>query len=284
MGAAGDQLELVYEDELDDSFTGLASEDGPMTVAGFGSLLSERSARYTFPNLTDFRLGKVHGWRRVFAHTADVFFARGIARPDTAEIASLSLERCEPTSQQPQWGVLVAQATAGAPEGLPAPVAAAEAATPAVAAATPAAVVVSLFEVPATPASVAAFIAREHEFRFVAVEPTDMEGRPVGRKAVICARNTDADYRRLRCPPDEWARRWSPYGITRVWRDDVLPCRTYLRHCVLAARALGPQAEEAFLQGTFLADRRTTIAEHLARNPDIMEERPPPELSERYNG
>lgn len=34
-----------------------------MTVAGFGSLLSERSARTTFPNLQNFRIGRVKGGR-----------------------------------------------------------------------------------------------------------------------------------------------------------------------------------------------------------------------------
>lgn len=32
-----------------------------MTIAGFGSLLSERSARSTFPDLTNFRVGRVAG-------------------------------------------------------------------------------------------------------------------------------------------------------------------------------------------------------------------------------
>ena len=37
-------------------------------------------------------------------------------------------------------------------------------------------------------------------------------------------------------------------------RDDVLPCRLYLRHCVLAARGLGsPAALDSFLDSTFLA-------------------------------
>lgn len=31
------------------------------------------------------------------------------------------------------------------------------------------------------------------------------------------------------------------------------------RHCVLAARKLGPEAEASFLDGTFLADRQTTV-------------------------
>ena len=52
-----------------------------------------------------------------------------------------------------------------------------------------------------------------------------------------------------RCPPEEFKRRWAPWGIDRVWNDqeDVLPCRVYLRHCVLAARSLGPEAAVSFL-------------------------------------
>lgn len=228
--------------ELDDSFTGLA-EGGLMTIAGFGSLLSERSARYTFPDLQNFRPGRVHNWRRVFAHTADVFFTRGIARPHTGEISSLSCEPCPGSS-----------------------------------------VVVSLFEVPASPASVAAFIAREHEFRFVAVQPTNLDGTPAGRTAVICARNSDTEYKARRCPPDEWARRWGVHGLDRVWRDDVLPCRVYLRHCVLAARSFCTEAYTSFLDDTYLADRRTVVRQYVELNPSIMDELPPPELAERYSG
>lgn len=44
--------------------------------------------------------------------------------------------------------------------------------------------VVSLFEVPANTASIAAFIEREHEFRFLAVHPTTLQGQSTGRVAV----------------------------------------------------------------------------------------------------
>ena len=37
---------------------------------------------------------KVRGYRRIFAHTASVFFQRKIARPETGEISSLSCEEC----------------------------------------------------------------------------------------------------------------------------------------------------------------------------------------------
>lgn len=118
-----------------------------MSIAGFGSLLSIDSARFTFPDLQNFRTRKVRphvvdaaakaqtfafecgsdlhvqqagcsrdrvrslrsaaeiavnrhganvlqvdGFRRVFAHTAPVFFERGIAKLNTLEISSLSCE------------------------------------------------------------------------------------------------------------------------------------------------------------------------------------------------
>ena len=53
------------------------------TIIGFGSLISERSSRSTFPNLEEFRFIKVFGFRRVFSHPAAIFFERGIADCNT---------------------------------------------------------------------------------------------------------------------------------------------------------------------------------------------------------
>ena len=69
-----------------------------------------------------------------------------------------------------------------------------------------------------------------------------------------------------------------------VCSDDILPCRVYLRHCYLAAKNLGKEAEDNFLDCTFLADRKTPIRTHLEQNPGIMDELPPPSLAERYCG
>ncbi|XP_051152668.1 uncharacterized protein LOC127266452 isoform X3 [Andrographis paniculata] len=96
--AAGDSLPpkvLPFElkDEVD--FEQIVSPDGLVSVCGFGSLLSERSARSTFPDLINFRVAMLMGFRRVFAHVAPVFFQRGIAKPETKEISSLSVEPCE---------------------------------------------------------------------------------------------------------------------------------------------------------------------------------------------
>ena len=69
----------------------------------------------------------------------------------------------------------------------------------------------------------------------------------------------------------------------------MLPCRVYLRHCVLAAKKLSDQssseaAYNSFLDDTCLADRVTTVKTYLAQHPDIMYELPPPELAARYSG
>jgi hypothetical protein len=245
--------------ELTDDFQDIICENNLLTVAGFGSLLSLTSATSTFPDLQNFRMGYVRGFRRVFAHSCSIFFERGIARPETAEISSLSVE------PHPDFEILV-----------------------------------TLFEIDASnPETIKAFIDREHEFRFCAVTTRQFNSELEGdddataaeesrgredRPAVICAMNTDENYRKTRCAPEEWERKYGKHGLTSIWRDDVLPCRVYLRHCVLAATKLGPIAEESFLDGTVLADRTTTIRQWLEQNPEIMSELPPPSLAQRYAG
>ena len=246
-----------------------------VTIAGFGSLLSRKSAALTFPDLSNFRKGRLlaapsdgadgaAAWRRVFAHTTAIFHTRGVARPETREVASLSVEPAV---------------------GAPSP---------------PPPLLVSLFEVEATPEAAAALVDREHEFQLLALPVEDVvdgsddaaTASSTRRLAVVCAAWADAPYRAARCPPDEWARRYSgtypdgtPFTIASVWDDpDVLPCRAYARHCVLAARGLGADVEDCLLDNTFLADRVTPLRAWLAANPGIMEEGPPVGLEERYGG
>lgn len=109
INVAAKQFEVrELNDESD--FEALLSNDGRFSVCGFGSLLSgnridivylisvkwfcflrlmvlwvglERSARSTFPELSNFRLARLNGFRRVFAHVTPIFFERGIAKPET---------------------------------------------------------------------------------------------------------------------------------------------------------------------------------------------------------
>ena len=69
-----------------------------ITILGLGSLLSERSARTTFPELTGFRLAMVSGYRRSFSHPAAIFFKRNIADLEKKRFCSLSAEECDGAS------------------------------------------------------------------------------------------------------------------------------------------------------------------------------------------
>ncbi|KAG8502198.1 hypothetical protein CXB51_002101 [Gossypium anomalum] len=225
---AATQPELCQLDNSSD-FEKLLSPSGYISICGFGSLLSERSARSTFPNLLNFRVAKLKGFRRVFAHVAPIFFDRGIAKPETKEISSLSVEPCEGET-----------------------------------------LIVTVFEIQKS--EIPAFMERELEFRFL---------------AVLCTRYSDEEFFQIRCKgnKDIYFQHYGRYNIEKIWRDDILPCRVYLRHCVLAAKNLGDIAFNNFLDHTFLGDRTTTIRTYLATTGSgIMEEEPPESLKSRYGG
>lgn len=63
-----------------------------ISVVGYGSLLSEASARETVPTLQNYRLVRVPGRRRIFNKVGVVFFSRHGASEQTLEIASCSTQ------------------------------------------------------------------------------------------------------------------------------------------------------------------------------------------------
>uniref|UniRef100_A0A7S2Z085 Gamma-glutamylcyclotransferase n=1 Tax=Chloropicon laureae TaxID=464258 RepID=A0A7S2Z085_9CHLO len=216
-------------------------EDGLVGVVGFGSLLSEKSAASTFSSVHRFRLGRVTNYRRIFSHVAPIFLERGIARVETKEMASLSVE---PGTEKDS-------------------------------------IVVSLFDIDV--GDVAAFIAREEEYRFMAVKPDELNGTPGEHHHVMCLASCDEDFI-ANYGQERYDERYGKYGIERVWDDALLPCPVYLRHCVLAAEKMGTEAYDSFLDSTYLADRATTIRSYLDKRPDILDSLPPEHLRERYGG
>jgi hypothetical protein len=109
--------------------------------------------------------------------------------------------------------------------------------------------VVSLFEVPFNAASVAAFIAREHEFRFLAVQPYDLSGKvPTERLAVSGNRlvASSRGYRAavlpfcrlqdFRCPKRGW--RWVATASRHHPGRFVLACMAQLDTHVCGADAV----------------------------------------------
>ncbi|KAJ4722107.1 Butirosin biosynthesis [Melia azedarach] len=218
---------IQLNDEFD--FYQLLSPDGLISICGYASLLSERSARTTFPYLINYRVAKLPGFRRVFAAVAPIFFERGIANLETKEFSGLCVEPYEGET-----------------------------------------LIITVFEIQKS--EIPAFIKREHEFRFL---------------AVLCARSNDEElfHRKCKGNKDIFFQNYERHNIDSFWPDDILPCRVYLRHCVLAAKNLGDEAYNNFLDHTFLGDRKTTIREYLAMTgAGIMEEEPPESLKTRYGG
>nr|KYP58134.1 hypothetical protein KK1_004425 [Cajanus cajan] len=222
-------------------FQALASpygDDGYISICGYGSLLSETSARSTFPDLLNFRNARLTGFRRLFTAVGGLFFRNGVANIKTQD----SLLNGE-------------------------------------------IIVVTVFEIKKT--EIPAFIEREREYRFLAVVPESLDGKPFPNPAVLCASYTDEEFFKFRCTEgrEKYFEQFEEYKIHKIWRDDVLPCRVYLRHCVLAAKGHGDEVYNNFLDHTFLGDRRTTIRQYFEKvGTNIMEEEPPESLKTRYGG
>lgn len=238
------KVNLVMELNDESDFNALLSPDGYISICGFGSLLSEKSARSTIPNLKNFRIGVLKGFRRVYAIVGALFYERGIANHGTGEISGLTVEPCDGEN-----------------------------------------LIVTVFEIKRE--DVPSFIEREKEYRFLAVNVENLEGKQFSSPAVVCSRFTDDEFLLVRCNGDKalFNEKYGKYNIDRIWRDDILPCRAYLRHCVLAAKSLGEVAYDNFLDHTFLGDRKTTIRRYLnTAGSQIMDEKTPESVKTRYGG
>jgi len=246
-----------------------------VTILGLGSLLSEKSSRTTFPDLTNFRLGRVSNrYRRVFGHPASIFFQRGLADMKTKEFSSLTAEEFVPTDTADSLSYRGGY-------------------------------VCSVFEVPRKQVyrdeedsdgnivtkPTGAFLEREEEFDIVEVPFVDFSDNgdnKTEKKGTLCTRYTDEGFVE-RWGQDRFDENYCKYGIQTIWgweHDSGLrPCRVYLRHCYLAAQSMGQECFDSFLDETFLVDRTTTIREYLYQHPGLIENTiPPPEFLNRYNG
>lgn len=174
-----------------------------VTIVGFGSLLSKRSAQTTTPSLRNYQYVRVKGFQRIFQHPAAIFFERGpwpgIALPATKEVASLST-RPDPDSS----------------------------------------FVACAYQIPKSEWEPLA--EREEEFSFVDAEfePLGEEAVPYegGNVGVMCTQSTDSKLQETSLWERYITHLEPNYGETKVWSwgpdSGILPCRVYTRHCVLA--------------------------------------------------
>lgn len=234
------------------------NRDGYMTILGFGSLLSEKSSRLTFPDLKNFRLARVPNYKRVFGHPTGLFFRRGIANMETLEMSSLCVE------YEKDYPGIIAAAFEVSTE--------------------------NMMEdgVPSQE-----FLEREEEFNIIQVPYINFE---CDRKStaetkfsvgVICTRSTDEAFLK-RWGEERFNEHFRKYGIETIWGwtpdSGLRPCAIYMRHCYLAAKSLGEACFNSFLDDTYLVDRITTIRQYVQQYPEVLDVRPPAELVNRYSG
>lgn len=197
-----------------------------ITVFGFGSLLSKRSAQESIPNLQKFRLVTLPGYRRIFNKVGVVFFERYQVAQADREIASCATRFDGVTSLD-----------------------------------------CAAFE--CSEADFLTLYEREHRYRWIEVEAIEDNGERVNGR--ICTECSDDHYRLNKCITDtEYHRRVGQHYDGNIWRDDILPFPTYLRHCLNAVREQGETVYQRFLHTSYLADNRTSIAQYLLERPDIM--------------
>ncbi|CAM9184644.1 unnamed protein product, partial [Ectocarpus fasciculatus] len=217
-----------------------------ITILGFGSLLSEASARGSFPELRNFREVTVRGYRRTFQHPAFVFFERGIADPSTKRFSSLSAHHDETALGSSFIAVA--------------------------------------FEI--EPFSKAEWLRREEEFTFHVCEYEGQSGAGGVGIMCCSAPSDQVYVNRWGSEKyKEKLVQYDLPGIWGLdMNKDIKPCSVYLRHCVLAAQRRSAECYASFLDQTFLADMTTTIRVYLEENPWVMETMPPESLAGRYCG
>ena len=218
-----------------------------VTILAYGALLSESSSRLTFPALSNFRLVRVSGWRRLFGMSHLFLTGQGVADPNrTLRLAALSVEPAEGSS-----------------------------------------FIAAAYEVNLDDAQRASFLEREKGYEITTATYRELAaadgdgGAPPGL-GVICGASSDDKLPAGLVVPASLAGRvwdWPP-------DSGLLPADVYLRHCLLAIGKIGGAAERSFLHDTLLVDRTTTLASYLEGGvrEEVMAVQPPEAMAARFGG
>ncbi|MBN1005605.1 gamma-glutamylcyclotransferase [Amphritea pacifica] len=203
-----------------------------ISVVGYGSLLSESSARQTVPALQNFRLVRVSGFRRIFNKVGIVFLSRHGADPESLQLASCSTQRVAGCD------IICSQFECSAED------------------------FVGLYE--------REHRFRWIEVETVPLEPSQAPDTPsVGR---MCTGYDDLDYRLNKCvTPQEYELRVGRFYTGAIWRDDILPFPRYLAFCLQAAASQGRAVLDNFLDSSYLADGQTTLRTYLDQTPELQD-------------
>jgi len=203
-----------------------------VTICGYGSLLSETSARRTTPSIKNFRKAKIKGYKRVFNIVAISLIISGQSNLETKEVAAVC---AVPSSDHFLF--------------------------------------VTLFDIPFEELN--SLHEREHRFNIIEVdaEEIDLITNTIRiSKALMCVEMTDEEYKNVKCKSEEeYFERVGKHYSGKLWREDVLPNRKYLKFNLESAKKLGQDYYDNYLDTSFLADKKTTIREYLESHPDILQ-------------
>eukprot|EP00695_Tsukubamonas_globosa_P001711 TRINITY_DN2781_c0_g1_i1.p1 TRINITY_DN2781_c0_g1~~TRINITY_DN2781_c0_g1_i1.p1 ORF type:complete len:174 (-),score=13.37 TRINITY_DN2781_c0_g1_i1:47-568(-) len=170
--------------------------DDNITVLAYGRMIDECMARRTFPKLTNFRKAVVRGYKRCFNLVAVSSLHRGMT---TLEIAMLSVI---PSSDD-------------------------------------SVVMCSAFDIPKS--KLDDLLERHHECKMTHVSfmEVDQKGVPLPSSTgtgVLSIAASDEWYKSERCSsPEEYHKRVGQYYDGNLWRKDILPARSYMKTCLVAA-------------------------------------------------
>ena len=219
-----------------------------VTILAYGALLSESSSRLTFPALSNFRLVRVSGWRRLFGMSHLFLASQGVADPSrTLRLAALSVEPAEGSS-----------------------------------------FIAAAYEVELDDAQRASFLEREKGYEitrapFRELRTADGVAGSDGTagRGVICSASSDDKLPTELSVPASLPHVWD-WGR----ESGLLPADVYLRHCLLAIGKIGGAAEHSFLHDTLLVDRTTTLASYLEGGvlEEVMAVQPPERMVARFGG
>ena len=196
-----------------------------ITIVGYGSLLSEQSARRSMPSVAHFRVAHLAGYRRVFDLISPTQVRRGNTKPTDRERAVVVAHRCAEATQP---------------------------------------LCVSLFEVHPSELRAYREREDRYNVIVLPHDAVLPAGSiPADSHAILCEATTEAAYRADKCLDD--AHFHDKVGQylqgTPLWgsgaASDVLPSRRYLRFLLEELHALGGDIFDNFVDTSFIADGRS---------------------------
>jgi len=119
---------------------------------------------------------------------------------------------------------------------------------------------------------------QRHEFRYDLRE-VQVVSRKTGEalSAIICYEGAD----QVGVP--DISALYAQYGVSAFWHTQHLPAEVYLKHCLAAARELGEDWVNNFLDTTYIHDRETSLRSYLeGRGVDVAGYVEAAELSEVF--